>query len=202
MLKMRLQRIGRKNDASFRLVVTDSRRGPKSGKHIDLIGSYNPKLNRVQFDAEKIKKWIANGVQVSDTVHNLLVSQKIIDGKKRNVLPKKSPIISESSGASSEASEAPAAEVAASETETSAEEAGEASAPAEEKPAEEGEKESDKPTEESPAEESKEEDTQEASDDAETAKEETSTEESAEETKEKAATENESTDESSSDKGK
>lgn len=92
MLKMRLQRTGRKNDASFRVVVTDSRRGPKSGKHVDLLGSYNPKMNRIEIDGEKAKDWIAKGVQVSDTVHNLLVSQKIIEGKKINVLPKKSPV--------------------------------------------------------------------------------------------------------------
>lgn len=95
MLKMRLQRIGRKNDASFRVIVTDSRRGPKSGKHIDILGSYNPKLNQATIDGEKAKVWISKGVQVSDTLHNLLINQKIIEGKKINVLPKKTPIIDE-----------------------------------------------------------------------------------------------------------
>lgn len=52
-------------------------------------------MNNVQFNGEKIKEWIKNGVQVSPTVHNLLVSQKIIEGKKINVLPKKSPIVDE-----------------------------------------------------------------------------------------------------------
>ena len=92
---MRLQRVGRKNDPSFRIVVTDKRTGPKSDKHIDRLGSYNPKMNHVQIDGEKAKQWIAQGVQPSDTVHNILVSQKVIEGKKRNVLPKKSPIIDE-----------------------------------------------------------------------------------------------------------
>lgn len=95
MLKMRLQRIGRKNDASFRLIVTDSRRGPKSGKHIALLGSYSPKRNEFTVNKEEIIAWIGKGAQVSDTVHNLLVTKKIIEGKKRNVLPKKSPIIDE-----------------------------------------------------------------------------------------------------------
>ena len=111
MLKMRLQRIGRKNDPSFRVVVTDSRRGPKSGKHVDLIGSYNPKMDRVQIDGEKAKDWIAKGVQVSDTLHNLLVGQNIIEGKKVNVLPKKSPVVNEET----EAPSAPAAADAADE---------------------------------------------------------------------------------------
>lgn len=92
---MRLQRVGRKNDPSFRIVVTDKRTGPKSDSHIDRLGSYNPKMNHVQIDGEKAKEWIAKGVQPSDTVHNILVSQKIIDAKKRNALPKKTPIIDE-----------------------------------------------------------------------------------------------------------
>lgn len=93
MLMMRLQRVGRKNDPSFRIVVTDKRNGPKSDKHIDRLGSYNPKMNHVQLDAEKAKEWLAKGVQPSDTLHNILVSQKVIESKKKNVLPKKSPII-------------------------------------------------------------------------------------------------------------
>jgi small subunit ribosomal protein S16 len=95
MLKMRLQRIGRKNNPSFRVVVTDSRNAPSRGRNVDLIGSYDPRLDRVEIDAEKAKHWISNGVQVSDTVHNLLVNKNIIEGKKKNVLPRKAPIVDE-----------------------------------------------------------------------------------------------------------
>jgi small subunit ribosomal protein S16 len=95
MLMMRLQRVGRKNDPSYRLVVVDKRTGPKSNKHIDHLGSYNPKQNQVLIDGEKVKYWLAQGVQPSDTVYNLLITQKIIEGKKKNVLPRKSPIIDE-----------------------------------------------------------------------------------------------------------
>ncbi len=95
MLMMRLQRVGRKNDPSYRVVVVDKRTGPKSNKHVDHLGFYNPKFNQIQIDAEKAKDWLAKGVQPSDTMHNILVSQKVIDAKKKNVLPKKSPIIDE-----------------------------------------------------------------------------------------------------------
>ncbi|MBX2866990.1 30S ribosomal protein S16 [Candidatus Kaiserbacteria bacterium] len=156
MLKMRLQRTGRKNDASFRVVVTDSRRGPKSGKHVDLIGSYNPKLNQFQIDGDKAKDWIAKGVQVSDTVHNLLVKNGVIEGKAVNVLPKKSPIISEQPE-----EEAPTAEESTDEApaeETPAEESTPEETPAEEPKEEEAPAEEEKPTEEeTPAEESSEE---------------------------------------------
>jgi small subunit ribosomal protein S16 len=95
MLKMRLQRIGRKNSPSYRVVVTDSRNAAIRGRHVELIGSYDPKLGRVQIDADRAKHWLGHGVQPSDTVYNMLVSQKIVEGKKKNVLPKKSPIIDE-----------------------------------------------------------------------------------------------------------
>ncbi|HEY0964534.1 MAG TPA: 30S ribosomal protein S16 [Candidatus Paceibacterota bacterium] len=141
MLMMRLQRVGRKNDPSFRIVVTDKRTGPKSDKHIDRLGSYNPKMNHVQLDAAKAKEWLAKGVQPSDTVHNILVGQKVIEGKKKNVLPKKSPIIDEAAikraeeeakakaeaeakaQADAEAAAAPAEEVAEAAPEAPAEEA-------------------------------------------------------------------------------
>ena len=76
---MRLQRIGRKNDPSYRVVVTDSRNGPRTGNHVDLLGSYNPKMGKFQIDGEKAKHWISKGAQASGTVHNFLVDQKIID---------------------------------------------------------------------------------------------------------------------------
>jgi small subunit ribosomal protein S16 len=91
MLKIRLQRIGRKNDPAFRVVLTDSKNATKSGKFLEVLGTYHPKLKNLNLEAEAIKKWIANGAQVSDTMHNFLVREKIIEAKKRNVLSKKSP---------------------------------------------------------------------------------------------------------------
>lgn len=92
---MRLNRVGRKNNPAYRIVVIDKRASSKSSKTVDLIGSYNPKLGQITINGEKAKHWLAHGVQASDTVHNMLISQKVIEGKKRNALPKKSPIIDE-----------------------------------------------------------------------------------------------------------
>ncbi|MFW6209904.1 MAG: 30S ribosomal protein S16 [Patescibacteria group bacterium] len=124
MLVMRLQRIGRRNDPSYRIVVTDKRTGPKSDKHVDRLGSYNPKLNHVQLDAERAKEWLTKGVQASDTVHNILVSQKVIDAKKINALPKKTPIVDPEAAAAAEATAAEsesASEAAPAADETEAE---------------------------------------------------------------------------------
>ena len=95
MLMMRLQRVGRKNDPAYRIVVTDKRTGVKSDKHVDRIGSYNPKMSTIILDKDKAKEWLAKGVQPSGTMHNILVSQGVLDAKKINVLPRKSPIVDE-----------------------------------------------------------------------------------------------------------
>lgn len=91
MLKIRLQRIGRKNDPAFRVVLTDSKNSTKSGRFLEIVGTYNPKAGEANFKADRIKHWMSKGAKLSDTMHNFLVHQKIIEGKKVNVLPKKKP---------------------------------------------------------------------------------------------------------------
>lgn len=91
MLMLRLQRIGRRNEAHFKIVVIEKSKGPKSQKYVDIVGSYNPKLGRVQMDEEKVKTHLANGVQPSDTVRNMLIEKGLLEGRKVNNLPKKSP---------------------------------------------------------------------------------------------------------------
>ena len=87
MLTIRLTRVGKKNDPSFRVIVVESKRKPQPGNYLENVGSYDPRTNRVELKPERIKHWISMGATVSDTVHNLLVSQKIIDAKKINILP-------------------------------------------------------------------------------------------------------------------
>ena len=91
MLKIRLQRIGRKNDPAFRAVLTDSKNSTKSGKFLEIVGTYNPKAGETVFKADRIKYWISKGAKLSDTMHNFMVHEKILTGKKINVLPKKKP---------------------------------------------------------------------------------------------------------------
>ena len=97
MLKIRLQRVGRKNEPSFRIVLVDSRMGPKSGKALEIVGSHDFREGKGnnKINGDRIKYWISNGAQVSETMNNLLISEKVISGKKINVLPKKRPIVKE-----------------------------------------------------------------------------------------------------------
>lgn len=89
---IRLQRTGRKHEPTFRVVLTDSKNGPKSGKYLKNLGWYDSRLEndaKKQLDVEEIKAWMSKGAKLSMTLHNFLVSSKVIEGKKLNALPKK-----------------------------------------------------------------------------------------------------------------
>ena len=92
MLRIRLQRVARKHIPIFRVVLTDSKNSTKSGKAHEVLGIFNLKTDEKRVDAERVKYWISKGAQVSDTLHNYFVDEKIIAGKKVNALPKKRPI--------------------------------------------------------------------------------------------------------------
>lgn len=120
MLKIRLQRVARKRIPIFRVVLTDSKNSTKSGRFKEVLGTYNLVTDEKRVDADRIKYWISQGAQPSGTVHNYLVSERIISGKKINVLPKRRPIKPAPTEASGKeetpkteaASPAPAAEAA------------------------------------------------------------------------------------------
>ncbi len=72
MVKIRLARHGAKKRPYYRVIVCDSR-CPRDGKFIDEVGRYNPltEPKMVQFDEEKMEKWLGNGAQMTDTVERL-----------------------------------------------------------------------------------------------------------------------------------
>lgn len=77
MVKIRLARHGAKKRPYYRVVVSDSR-CPRDGKFIDEVGRYNPisEPKLIQFDNEKMEKWISEGAQMSDTVARLYSQTK------------------------------------------------------------------------------------------------------------------------------
>ncbi len=79
-VKMRLRRLGAKKAPFYRVVVADSRY-PRDGRFIEEIGYYNPMTTPadIKIDAEKAKKWIANGAQPTETVKSLLKKSGIVD---------------------------------------------------------------------------------------------------------------------------
>ena len=81
MLVIRLTRIGKKNQPAYRVVLAE-KTSPVRGKFIEILGSYNPRSKAKDIKIERIKYWLSKGAQASATMHNLLVSEKIIEAKK------------------------------------------------------------------------------------------------------------------------
>ncbi len=143
---IRFQRIGRTNDPAFRIAVLEKERAAKAGNVVELLGTYNPKTKALTLNEAHVKEWIAKGAQPTDSIRNLLINKGVIEGKKVNVLPKKTPqkneaaIAAEAAAAAAakaaaEAAAAPAPIEAAPELPTEAEVAAEAEPAAEEAPA-------------------------------------------------------------------
>jgi small subunit ribosomal protein S16 len=74
-VKIRLMRVGKKKQPTYRVVVADGR-SPRDGRFIEIIGTYNPKgttpAEKIQVDADKARQWIAQGATPSETVQSLL----------------------------------------------------------------------------------------------------------------------------------
>ena len=85
MLVIRLLRTGKKNQPTFKIVVTDKNNPPRGGRFVEEVGFYNPLTKERKLKGERIQYWISKGAQPSDTVYNMLVSEKIVEGKKRVV---------------------------------------------------------------------------------------------------------------------
>jgi len=79
-VKIRLTRIGKKKEPSYRVVVADARM-PRDGRLVEEIGFYNPLTDpaTVKIDAEKAKQWIKNGAQPTETVRALLKKSGVIE---------------------------------------------------------------------------------------------------------------------------
>ena len=109
---IRFQRIGRTNDPAFRIVLLEKTRAAKAGGITELLGTYNPKSKALTLNEARVKEWIAKGAQPTDSIHNLLVAKGIIEGKKVNVLPKKTSQKKEGAEAAAAPVSAPASEEA------------------------------------------------------------------------------------------
>jgi len=77
MLKLRLKKIGRKRQPSYRLVIMPSRRR-RDGRAIDQVGYYSPITKEVNLKIEKIIYWLKVGAQPTETVANLLKKSNLI----------------------------------------------------------------------------------------------------------------------------
>ena len=82
MLTLRLFRVGKKNQPSFKIVVTDKRNPTRAGRFVEEVGFYNPITKEKVLSKERVQYWLSKGVQPSPTVYNLLIKNGIVEGKK------------------------------------------------------------------------------------------------------------------------
>jgi len=134
MLMIRFQRIGRTNDPAFRIAVLEKERAAQAGNIVEQLGTYNPKSKAITLNKERVLHWISMGAQPTDSIRNLLINQKVIEGKKVNALPKKTVQVDEAAVAAAAAAEEAKKKAAA---DAKAAEEAAAAAPAEVAPTEE-----------------------------------------------------------------
>ena len=96
-LVIRMARAGTKKRPFYHIVVADSR-SPRDGRFIERLGYFNPLLpkentDRLKFDIEKAKDWLAKGATPSDRVHRFLADAGVLKPLKKNnpekAVPKK-----------------------------------------------------------------------------------------------------------------
>ncbi len=87
MLTIRFNRTGKKNRVSYRLVLQEKTKAPGK-RHIEILGSHDPHTKTTILKKERILEWLGKGVQTSDVVHNLLLREGVIEGKR---IPRKMP---------------------------------------------------------------------------------------------------------------
>jgi small subunit ribosomal protein S16 len=119
MLTIRLQRTGKKKQADFRIVLAE-KTFSVSKKHQEILGAYNPHKKTFKVNEERVKYWISQHVQLSPTIHNLFILNKLMEGERVRAFntPKKpvEPVVEAKAEAKAEA--APAAVEASAPTET------------------------------------------------------------------------------------
>ncbi|MDD2758534.1 MAG: 30S ribosomal protein S16 [Patescibacteria group bacterium] len=83
MLIIRLQRVGKRKFPTYRLIVSEKNKDTQ-GTYLEALGTYNPhaKENQLLAKIERVKYWLSQGAQMSATINNLLVANKIVEGKK------------------------------------------------------------------------------------------------------------------------
>ncbi|MFA5560402.1 MAG: 30S ribosomal protein S16 [Acholeplasmataceae bacterium] len=75
-VRLRLQRYGSNKKPFYRVVASESKK-PRDGRFLEIIGTYDPLIGKVQLDSEKVQKWLEQGAQPTDTVKSLFKKYNI-----------------------------------------------------------------------------------------------------------------------------
>ena len=94
MLAIKLQRVGKKHQPSYRFVVAE-KKSKMIAPPVEDLGSYNPFTKAATVNKERAMHWIKMGAQPTLSVHNLLVEQGIVSTPKKAVKIKKKEVVAE-----------------------------------------------------------------------------------------------------------
>jgi small subunit ribosomal protein S16 len=83
-VKIRLMRVGKKKQPTYRVVVADSR-SPRDGRFIEILGQYEPRQDpsRINIDGDRALHWLQNGAQPTDGAAKLLEISGVWDAYKQ-----------------------------------------------------------------------------------------------------------------------
>ena len=109
MLTIRFNRVGKKNRAAFRIALQEKAKAP-GRKQVEMLGSYDPHSKVAVLKKERILHWISMGAETSESVHNLLVKEGVVEGKKRAIKMEKPKAKEEPAPAEEAVAEVPATE--------------------------------------------------------------------------------------------
>ncbi len=76
-----MAKVGKTNKKVFRIVVSEKARDPY-GRALEILGSYNPYSKKLDVKADRVKHWISKGSQMTPSINNLFIDNKVIDGGK------------------------------------------------------------------------------------------------------------------------
>jgi len=77
-VKLRLQRFGSNKKPFYRVVASESSK-PRDGRFLEIIGTYDPLVGKVDINGEKAQKWIDNGAQPTETVKSLFKKYRVLN---------------------------------------------------------------------------------------------------------------------------
>lgn len=85
MLTIRLSRIGKRKQPTYRIIVIEKHRDPWA-KYLELLGNYNPRSKQLVVKIDRVKYWVSKGAELSASVNNLLIKTGNLEGGKKKVV--------------------------------------------------------------------------------------------------------------------
>lgn len=125
MIKLRLKRLGKKREASYRIVAMESSTR-RDGRPLQELGFYNPRSGEMRLDEPEVLKWLNNGAQPTNTVRDILRRKNIVGPKPGT--PAGTPAATPAASTEAATTEAAPTEASSSEAEATEAETSEASA--------------------------------------------------------------------------